>query len=126
MPFLVYLLLLILYLVSGLGILQLFGLRLKPAHTIPLSLLLGIAVASFLPFLLQLFYIEISPVSVFGLLALTCLLLNLPQLDLIRKEGFPAFRRSLPRASFRVRPYEIPFWAMIGFLVFVSVWRCYY
>lgn len=60
MPFLVYLLLLILYLLSGLGILQLFGLRLKPAYTITLSLLIGIAVASFLPFLLQLFYIPLT------------------------------------------------------------------
>src|SRR5580658_8037445 len=56
MPFLVYLLLLVLFLLSGLGILQLFGFRLKPVYTITLSLLLGVALASFLPFVLQLCY----------------------------------------------------------------------
>ncbi|HXB08093.1 MAG TPA: hypothetical protein VNW04_13275, partial [Puia sp.] len=126
MPLLAYFLLLLCHLFTGYGVLCLFRLRLKAAYTITLSLLLGLAVASFLPFLLQLFYIVITPVSVFGLLALTCVLLNLPQLERIRRDGFPAFRRSLPRASFRVRPYEIPFWAIIGFLIFVSVWRCYY
>jgi hypothetical protein len=126
MHILIFLLLLLCYLLTGYGILQLFNLRLKPAYTLSLSLLLGIAMASFLPFLLQLFYIEITPTAVFGFLLLTCLLLNLPLFDRIRKEGFAAFRRSLPRPSFQVRPYEIPYWVIIGFLIFVSVWRCYY
>lgn len=126
MPMVAFLLLLLCYLLTGYGILHLCNLRLKTAYTLTLSLLLGIAVASFLPFLLQLFYVEITPVAVFGFLALTALLVNLPLLDRIRKEGFSVFRRSLPRVSFQVRPYEIPYWVIIGFLIFVSVWRCYY
>lgn len=126
MPFLVYLLLLILYLVSGLGILQLFGLRLKPAYTITLSLLLGIAVASFLPFLLQLFYIPLTGFTVFGVLVLATALLSIPTVMHVRREGMGSLRAALVPTRFQIQPYEIPFWVLIGFLVFVSVWRCYY
>jgi len=126
MSFLVYLLLLILYLQSGLGILQLFGLRLKPAYTITLSLLLGIAVASFLPFLLQLFYIPLTAFTVFGVLILAAALLSIPTVLYVRREGLPGLRATLIPARFQAQPYEIPFWVIIGFLIFVSVWRCYY
>jgi hypothetical protein len=126
MPFLVYLLLLILYLLSGLGILQLFGLRLKPAYTITLSIILGIAVASFLPFLLQLFYIPLTAFTVFGILTLAAVLLNIPTVMHIRREGPGSLRAALIPARFQAQPYEIPFWVIIGFLIFVSVWRCYY
>jgi len=126
MPFLVYLLLLILYLLSGLGILQLFGLRLKPAYTITLSLLLGVALASFLPFLLQLFYIPLTGFTVFGVLVLAALLLSIPTWRHIRRDGLGSLRATLIPSRFKVEPYEIPFFMIIGFLVFVSVWRCYY
>jgi hypothetical protein len=126
MPFLVYLLLLILYLVSGLGILRLFGLRLRPAYTITLSLLLGIALASFLPFLLQLLYIPLTGFTVFGVLVLGAVLLSIPTVMDIRRNGFGSLRATLVPTRFQVQPYEIPFLVIIGFLIFVSVWRCYY
>ena len=126
MPFLVYLLLLILFLLSGLGILQLFGLRLKPAYTVTLSLLLGVAVASFLPFLLQLCYIPLTASTIFGTLVLAALLLSIPTWMRIRREGLGSLRATLIPQRFVIQPYEIPFWMVIGFLVFVSVWRCYY
>ena len=145
MPFLAFFLLLCCHLLAGYGVLQLFRLRLKTAYTITLSLLLGVALASFLPFLLQLFYIPITGLTVFGSLALTMLLLNIPTAIRTRKEGRSAiplasppgalrsrqrrltavFRRFHP-GPLRVRPYEIPYWMVIGFLIFVSVWRCYY
>src|ERR1700743_3262166 len=116
MPFLVYLLLLILYLVSGLGILRLFGLRLKPAYTLTLSLLLGIAVASFLPFLLQLLYIPLTAFTVFGVLILGAALLSIPTVMEIRREGLGSLRATLIPARFETQPYEIPFWVIIGFM----------
>jgi len=126
MPLIAFILLLLCYLVTGYGILDLFRLRLKAAYTITLSLLLGLAVASFIPFLLQLFYIELTPLSVFGCLVAAAVVLSLPILARIRKEGFTNFRGSLPRPSIDLRPYEIPFFVIIGFLIFVSVWRGYY
>ena len=126
MPLIAFLLLLVCYLVTGYGILFLFRLQLKGAYTVALSFLLGLAVASFLPFLLQLLFVGITPFSVFGSLALAAIAFSGPVLYHIRKQGFAAFRRSLPRPSFEVRPYEIPFFVIIGFFIFVSIWRGYY
>ena len=126
MPFLAFLLLALLFLLSGYGLLQLFGLRLKTAYTITLSLLLGVALASFLPFLLQLCFIPLTGFTVFGSLTLAAALLNIPTARAIRQKGLAAYRAALFPRRFQVTTYEIPFWIIIGFLVFVSVWRCYY
>jgi len=126
MPVLTYLFLLLCYLLSGYGLLSLFGMRLKAVYMITLSLLLGVAVASFIPFLLQLFYIVISGPTVFGALLLAALLLNIPSFLQIRKEGGAAFIRRFRPGRLRVQSYELPYWLIIGFLIFVSVWRCYY
>ena len=126
MPFIAFLLLTICHFISGYGILTIFGIRMKTAFTITLSLLLGMAVASFLPFLLQLFYIVLTDLTIFGSLVLAALLLNIPTLLRIRKEGFAAVRRSFTISRFRIRLYEVPYLLILGFLVFVSVWRCYY
>jgi hypothetical protein len=72
-----YLLLLFYYLVSGYGVLTLFRLRLKTAYMITLSILLGVAVASLIPFFMQLVFIPLTPASVFGVLILAALALNI-------------------------------------------------
>jgi len=121
-----YLLLLFYYLVSGYGVLTLFRLRLKTAYMISLSILLGVAVASLIPFFMQLLFIPLTPASVFGVLILAALALNIPGIRRIRREGFTAFRRSFAVPRFRLFPYEIPFMAIFAFLTAVSIWRCYY
>jgi hypothetical protein len=149
MAFIAFLLLTGCHFMSGYGILTLFRLRLPAVFTITLSLLLGIAVASFIPFLLQLFYIILTGTSVFLSLTITALLLNIPTFLRIRREGFRAAGMASGMASgrkstsyvpgssnvpvpsnvpgsFRIRPYEIPYLLIIGFILFVSVWRCYY
>src|ERR1700733_12829117 len=120
-----YLLLLLYYLVSGYGVLTLFRLRLKTAYMITLSMLLGVVVASVIPFLMQLLFIPLTPGTVFGALILAALGLNIPSVRRIRREGFSAFRRSFTPAPFRILPYEIPFLAIFFFFAAVSVWRCY-
>ena len=126
MPVLTYLFLLLCYLLSGYGLLSLFRMRLKAVYMITLSLLLGVAVASFIPFLLQLFYVVITGPTVFGALLLAALLLNIPSILQIRKEGGAAFIRRFRPGRLRIQSYELPYWLIIGFLIFVSVWRCYY
>jgi Dolichyl-phosphate-mannose-protein mannosyltransferase len=121
-----YLLLPLYYLLAGYGVLTLFGLRLKTAYMITLSLLLGVAVASVVPFLLQLLYIPLTPATVFGALVVAALVLNIPAIRRIRQEGFTAFRRSFKPAPFRIFFYEIPFLAIFAFFAIVSIWRCYY
>jgi hypothetical protein len=126
MSIVAFILLFLCYGVTGYGILDLYNLRLNATYTITLSLLMGLAVASFLPFLLQLLFIPITPLSVFGSLLLAAIGLNLRVLARIRRDGFASFWRGLPRSSFGLRAYEIPYWVIIGFLVLVSIWRAYY
>jgi Dolichyl-phosphate-mannose-protein mannosyltransferase len=126
MPLVAFVLLLVLFLVSGFGLLHLFGLRLKAAYTVSLSLLLGVALASFLPFVLQLFYIDLTGVSIFTCLTLAAVALVIPVGLSLRKEGWASYRRSLFPAPVRVYSYEVPFLMIIGFFILVSVWRCYY
>ena len=121
-----YVLLVLYYLVAGYGVLTLFRLRLKTAYMITLSVLLGVAVASVVPFLMQLLFIPLTPVAVFGVLILAAAALNTPSILRIRREGFTAFRRSLKPPPFRLSPYEIPFLAIFAFFAIVSIWRCYY
>jgi len=126
MPMFIFLFLLVCYWLSGFGILTLFRIRLKPAYMVTLSLLLGVAVASFVPFGLQLLYITITGPTVFGALVLVALLLNIPSFLRMRHSGLAVFTRPFGGGRFRVRPYEVPYWLVMGFLIFVSVWRCYY
>ncbi|HVS98530.1 MAG TPA: hypothetical protein VHE54_18690 [Puia sp.] len=126
MPFVCFFLLLACFLMGGYGVLCLFGLRLQSVYTVTLSLLLGVALASFLPFLLQLCFVPITGVSVFGSLALVSLLLNIPTANRIRKQGAARSMRGSGPGAWRIRMYEIPYLLILGFLIFVSVWRCYY
>lgn len=138
MTFIALFLLLICHLISGYGLLTLFGIRQKMAVTLALSLILGIAVASFVPFLLQLCFAPITAGTVFLSLAFAALLLNIPGLLAIRKKEGLSIRSFSRRwmghcqegwlriRHFRLFTYEIPFLFILGFLVFVSVWRCYY
>jgi hypothetical protein len=127
MQLMALILLILCHFFSGYGILTLFGLRQKPGITIPLSLILGVAVASFLPFLLQLFYLSITPASVFISLVIGCLLLNIRTFSDLLKGARPSLRTlSIRLKSFRIEWYELPYLLILGFLVVVSVWRCYY
>ncbi len=125
MPFINFFLLLIAYLFSGYGILNMVRIQLDKTYTITLSLLLGVAVASFIPFLLQLFYITLTDVSIFISIAVTTLLLSIPTGLRIRKEGISAALKPIIPGTIRIQACEIPFILVIGFLVFISVWRCY-
>lgn len=106
---------------AGFGILTLFRLRLKPALFLPLCLLAGIAVFSVVPFLLELFRISITPLHVFASLAIVCIVLNIRF-----RAGIHSLQKMLQGSIFRIRLYEIPFFLVIAFIVFVSVWRCFY
>jgi len=126
MPLLAFLLLLIAQILSGYGILTLLGLRLRTSYALTLSILLGIALSSFLPFLLQLCWITLTGPTIFGSLAVAALLLNIPAFLRIRREGLPAVVRSFRPGPFRFRVYEVPFFLVMAFFLFISIWRCYY
>lgn len=121
MQLLIAILLLVLQFVAGFGVLCLLKIYLKPAVFISLSVLMGVAVFSFIPFLLQLAYVPLTAFNVFASLAVVSGLLNSKS-----KKGFNHIVHSLKSYRFGLKLYELPFLFLIVLMVFVSVWRCYY
>jgi len=121
MQLLIAILLVLLQFLAGFGVLCLLRIYLKPPFFISLSVLIGVGVFSIVPFLLQLAYIPLTAVNIFTFLTAVCLLLNLNS-----RKGFGYLINGLKNFRLRIKIYEIPFLLLIGFMVFVSVWRCYY
>jgi len=106
---------------AGTGLLAMFKIRLKPWIFLPIALLTGLAAFSFLPFLLQLFYLPLTAFNISLSLVILSWLVNIP---LAKRLEF--LRDSLSGISFRFKLYEIPPLLLIAFIVAVSIWRCYY
>ncbi|MFL5739922.1 MAG: hypothetical protein ACJ75B_06880 [Flavisolibacter sp.] len=117
---LMILLLSLLQLFAGFGLLSFFRPTISAGTLLPLSLLGGIAVFSFIPFLLQLLYIPLTSFSVFLSLILATLLLNL-RIHAVKSQWL-----LVRSAKMRIQFYELPFLLVIGLIVFLSVWRCFY
>lgn len=118
---LVILLLCIVQFAAGFGVLTLFNIQLKPGLFASLAMLLGVAVFSVVPFILQLLYIPLTQLSVFSSLILVCVLLNMQI-----KKGKENLGKMFRGTWFKLSFYEIPFLAVIAVCVFVSLWRCFY
>lgn len=108
---------------SGYGLLKLFRLQYKLLVMVPLAMLAGVAIASLMPFILQLVYCPLYPGTVFGALTMACILLNINNFRALRASPW-RWKRLL--RGIRIRLYEIPYILILAFLVWVSVWRCYY
>ena len=121
MQILIAILLLALQFLSGFGLLCLLKIYLRPGFFISLSVLTGVALWSLIPFLLQLAYVPITSFNVFTSLIITTVLLNARS-----KNGFAFLVQSCKNYRFRIKLYEIPSLLVIAFMLFVSVWRCYY
>ncbi|WP_207512995.1 hypothetical protein [Longitalea luteola] len=107
--------------IAGFGLLNLFKIELKPGLFISLAILLGVAVFSIMPFVLQLAFIPLTSANVFiSIIAATALL------NIRFKSGLARFKELWSGLRFRIKIYEIPFVVMIIFIVFVSAWRCFY
>ena len=117
----IILLLTIIQFIAGFGLITLFNIQLKPGLLISLAVLLGVAVFSIMPFILQLAYIPLTSTNIFISILVACVLLN-------SKFKLGIARLQELKANFRIRIklYEIPFVVMIAFIVFVSAWRCFY
>jgi hypothetical protein len=118
---LVILLFTIMQFIAGFGMLNLFKIQLKPGLTLSISILLGVAVFSVMPFLLQLAYIPLTSTNVFVSLIAAFVLLNIKF-----KQGINRLKELLAGTKFKIKVYEIPFIALLVFIVFVSAWRCFY
>ena len=106
---------------AGFGILTLLKIYLKPAFCISLSVLIGISVFAIVPFLLQLIHVPLTSSTVFVSIAIACILFNLKS-----RNKFLEFLNTLKNYRFRFKLYELSFLLLLTFIVFVSIWRCYY
>jgi hypothetical protein len=106
---------------TGFGVLSLCKVRLKPIVMFPIATLLGVAVFSIVPFLLQLFYVSLTAANIFGCLIAVSVVLNLHS-----RKPLTELVKGMRNSSFRLKIYELPFMLLILFMVFVSAWRCFY
>ncbi|XZF12543.1 hypothetical protein ACTHGU_12180 [Chitinophagaceae bacterium MMS25-I14] len=114
--------LILFHFITGYGLLRLFNIRQKPLAQGALAVICGVAIASVVPFLLQLCYIAITPGAIFTSWAVIAVLLNIRTIAGLKNFSFKNAFQPLPR----IRIYEVPALLMLGFLLVVSIWRCYY
>ena len=113
--------LLITQLITGRGLIELFKLQMRPILVFCCSMLCGVALFSFLPFILELFHVAITFSSVTIAIVVTTVIFLVPIILNFRNIKLPDLK------SIKLPPiYEYPFWIVFGLLLFVSVWRCYY
>lgn len=105
----------------GFGILGLLRLQFRPWLFIPVAVILGMGIFSLVPFVLQLIHIPLTTLSVFGAIGMLAVLLNIGS-----KKHWVSFASSVRALRLTTELYEIPFLLLTAFIVFVSVWRCYY
>jgi hypothetical protein len=105
----------------GFGVLSLVRIRLRPAVCIPLSILIGVAIFSIVPFLLQLVFVPLSATGIFAGLITVCILINFKS-----KQQFNFLVRDIRSSYIRLKLYEVPFLLVVSLMVFISVWRCFY
>jgi hypothetical protein len=116
------LLLTVFHFVTGYGLLNLFNVKLKPLAYGALATMCGVVIASLVPFFLQLAYLPITFKSVMVAWLLIALALNAKVILHFRSFSFKKAFSPMPR----VQLYEIPGLLIIAFMLFVSIWRCYY
>jgi len=115
------LLLLFWQMLAGWGLINYFRPALKPSIILPLSVIMGVAVFSVVPFLLQLFYIPVTCTNVFAGLLFATLLLNIGLY-----KNFLRLKMTFAGTTFKIAIYEWPYLLAITAIIFVSVWRCFY
>ncbi|MGZ3846087.1 MAG: hypothetical protein ACXVBH_08520 [Flavisolibacter sp.] len=121
MPLVIILSLTYLQFFAGFGIVHLCKLRLSLPLLFAVSILLGVAVFSIVPFLLQLAYVPLTVINIFVGLCVVAFLLNLKSTT-----EFIGFFKKVRASRLRVKIYELPFILLIVLMVFLSAWRCFY
>ena len=123
MQFLGLAFLLLAHFLSGHGLLHMLRLKFDLIKHVALSVLTGIVLLSFVPFILQLMYVPITFNSVFVGIVLVCLLMNLTGLKSLKGISFKGLKEKLiPR--FKI--YEWPFVIIVTLALMSSFWRSFY
>jgi hypothetical protein len=113
--------LLITQFITGRGVIELCKVKMRPLLAFCFSFIAGVAVFSFLPFILELFHITINMSSVSVTIGVTTLLFMVPLLGQIKNFKLPSGKDfKLPNL------YEVPFLVVIILLVLLSLWRAWF
>lgn len=107
---------------TGNGLIHLFRLRLSRTVNFALSMICGVLILSLIPFVLQLFYIPITILTITISILLSALLLNLKRLLTIRSFKI----KPVTKLSFNKPLYEWIFIGLFILLMIPSVWKCFY
>lgn len=118
MPFICFILLLAVFLVSGYGCLRLMGFRPDNLLWLCICVLTGLGIVSFIPFLMELLFIPLTGLSITLALVLCTGGFAIPAFRKFQTISFP--RPKLPAL------YLWPFLLVFLFIAFLSIWRCYY
>lgn len=111
----------LLHIITGAGLLSIFGIRRHLIAFVSLAFLLGIGVASFVPLLLELVQIRINGSSV--LISLVILAMGGAVVGM-RNRSFFAEITTIP--NIKISLYEIPFFLVTAYLWYISLWKCYF
>lgn len=109
--------LLLLYFLAGFGITAHFEAVQNRAEKIGLSILLGMGLHTFVVYIWELFHITLTWTSVLVGMAIFTALANVAFGKTI------AAYKQLFTAKWDIRIYELPFWGMIAYMAYISMWR---
>lgn len=105
---------------AGYGLLRWMRVRLRLSMQLALAQLLGIAVFSLVPFLLQLASIPLTALSISIALIVAVILCNLP----VRPSW--KIQREWKLLIPKIRLYEWPILLVTGAIIVIAAWRCFY
>ncbi len=107
--------------IVGRGLIQLLKLQMRPVFLVCFSMLSGVALFSFLPFILELLHISITTGSVGASIGVLTLGFAIPLIGVVKNFKFPGFKDFKAPAI-----YEYPFLVIFGLLMFLSIWRNFF
>jgi hypothetical protein len=111
----------LLHIITGAGLLSIGRIQRHFVAFIALSFLLGIGLASFIPFFLELFHLTISQRSVSGGLIMMAIT---GMIGCMLNRNFLAVL--VKNANLKIRLYEIPFFLLTAYFMYISIWKCYF
>jgi hypothetical protein len=109
------------HIISGAGLLSIFRIKRHFIAFLSLAFLLGIGISSFIPFALELAHICINKLSVLSSLLI---LIVAGGISCIKSRVFLA--EIISRNNLKIRLYEIPFFLVTTYFMYISLWKCYF
>jgi len=116
-----FIILLLAHLLCGVGILGWFRVKMNPVMTLSLGTIIGLVVHSFVPIVQDMAGIRLTEKSVaIGIMVSTLVAMS------GWYSGRKIFQESVAEYQINFKAYELPFLAIIGFILYVAAYRCYY